>query len=331
MDTDGHRKEFDIERRRTSYPCASVCIRGLIRRLVKWVLIVAAVAVLGVAVAVGLTLRRVYYGTHVYETVPPDLPAQLPAPAILVFSKTNGFRHEEAIPAANRAIKSIAQTHGWGAFFTENGAAFNRRDLSRFAATVWNNTSGDVLTADQKDAFRNYMENGGGFVGIHGAGGDPRYEWHWYVESLLGAQFKGHPLHPQFQSATVRVEAPGDAATRHLPAEWIRTDEWYSFQKSPRADDVKVLATLDERTYRPKLFWKDISMGNDHPIVWKHCVGNGRVFYSAMGHTASSYQEPLHLKMLESAIAWAAGVAGEECDPSRVPDCPGCAARPAAK
>jgi type 1 glutamine amidotransferase len=57
-------------------------------------------------------------------------------------------------------------------------------------------------------------------------------------------------------------------------------------------------------------------MGADHPIVWKHCVGRGRAFYSALGHTPSAYQEPLHLRMLEGAIAWAAGQAGEGCSGS---------------
>ncbi len=283
------------------------------RRVVKWSLIVAAVMFVGLAVSVGLTLRRAYRGTHVYETAAPALPAQLRTPAILVFSKTNGFRHDEAIPASNVALRAIADARGWGTFFTENGAVFNRDDLRRFAATIWNNTSGDVLTGEQKDAFRAYIEGGGGFVGIHAAGGDPRYEWRWYVDTLLGAQFKGHPLRPQFQSATVRVEDPGDPATRELPTEWTRTDEWYSFEKSPRGNGVQVLATLDERTYRPKLLWMDISMGADHPIVWKHCVGKGRVFYSAMGHTASSYQEPFYLRMLDGAMAWAAGVAEGTC------------------
>src|SRR5262245_49230827 len=101
------------------------------------------------------------------------MPAQLTTPAILVFSKTNGFRHNETIPAASAALEAIAREHGWGIFFTENGAVFNHDSLTRFAATVWNNTSGDVLTADQKEAFRDYIENGGGFVGLHCAGGDP--------------------------------------------------------------------------------------------------------------------------------------------------------------
>lgn len=261
----------------------------------------------------GIVLHRFYYGTHVYETAPPRLPAQLDQPAILVFSKTNGFRQDDAVRAANAALAAIAKNRGWSAFFTENGAVFNRTDLSRFAATVWNNTSGDVLTPGQKQAFRSYIENGGGFAGIHGAGGDPRYEWRWYVERLIGAQFKGHPLNPQFQRAVIHVEDPNDIAMTGLPKEWSRVDEWYSFEKSPRGEGVKVLATLDERTYSPKMLWKDISMGADHPIIWKHCVGKGRVFYSALGHSASTYREPPHLSELEGGIAWAAGLAGDGC------------------
>ena len=285
----------------------------MVKQIAKWSLLAIAVLFIVGAVYAGMMFHRVYYGRHVYETVSPKLPEQLSHPAILVFSKTNGFREDDAVLASNAALATIAKNRGWSAFFTENGAVFNPTDLDRFDVTVWNNTSGDVLTPDQKQAFRRYIENGGGFVGIHGAGGDPRYEWPWYVETLIGAQFKGHPLNPQFQRAVVHIEDPNDVTVRGLPQEWSRVDEWYSFEKGPKGEGVKVLATLDERTYRPKMMWKDISMGSDHPIIWKHCVGKGRAFYSALGHSASTYQEPLHLKELEGAIAWASGLAGDEC------------------
>jgi len=283
------------------------------KRMSKWLLLALGILILSLVGYGGFGFYRVYYGKHIYETVPPELPAQLNEPAILVFSKTNGFREDDAIKAANAALATIAKSRGWSTFFTENGAVFNPATLSRFKATVWNNTSGDILTPEQKLAFQAYIENGGGFVGIHGAGGDPHYEWRWYVETLIGAQFKGHPLNPQFQKATVHIEDPDDPATRDLGKEWTRVDEWYSFEKSPRGNGVKVLATLDESTYSPKMLWKDVGMGRDHPIVWKHCVGKGRVFYSALGHSASTYREPLHLKELEGGIAWAAGLEGEAC------------------
>jgi type 1 glutamine amidotransferase len=49
-------------------------------------------------------------------------------------------------------------------------------------------------------------------------------------------------------------------------------------------------------------------MGADHPIIWSHCVGRGRSFYSALGHKGEYYAEPLHVELLEGAIAWAAGL-----------------------
>ena len=99
----------------------------------------------------------------------------------------------------------------------------------------------------------------------------------------------------------------------------MRTDEWYSFEHSPRAKGYRILVSIDEATYSPRqkiplLVDKDLSMGQDHPMVWTHCVGNGRAFYSALGHRAEDYSEPKHLEMIAGAIAWAAGLEGPGCD-----------------
>ena len=279
------------------------------KQILKWTALILAIVFIGAASYAVITINRVLHGKHVYETVAPTVPTQLPAPAILVFSKTNGFREDKAVAEANAALAAIARSQGWSAFFTENGAAFTPAILNRFQATVWNNVSGDVLNASQKAAFQAYMENGGGFVGIHGAGGDFNYEWRWYVETLIGAQFKGHPLGPQFQRATIHIEDPSDPIVRGIGPDWTRVDEWYSFEKSPRGvAGITVLATVDERSYKPKMFWKDIAMGADHPVIWKHPVGQGRAFYSALGHSASAYDEPLYRQVLAGAIAWAAGI-----------------------
>jgi hypothetical protein len=99
---------------------------------------------------------------------------------------------------------------------------------------------------------------------------------------------------------------------RAWPASFEHEDEWYSFERSPREAGVRVLARLDESSYRPREILRDLGMG-DHPIVWSHCVGRGRAFYSALGHGAASYARPEHAQMLEGAIAWAAGLEGS-CD-----------------
>jgi type 1 glutamine amidotransferase len=269
------------------------------------------------ATTIGPSLYRVLVGLNRYEYVPPVLPDRLHEIAILIFSKTNGFRDDEAIKAATTALIGISQRHGWSAVVTDNAAVFNPQQLARFKAVVWNNTSGDVLTTDQRASFKAYIEHGGGFVGIHGAGGDPKYRWRWYVETLIGAQFIGHPFAPQFQEATMHIEDRVNPATRGLGDAWIRRDEWYSFATNPRDLGIHVLATVDEHTYSPMMsllfIHKDLRMG-DHPIIWTHCIGAGRVFYSAIGHAPSTYGEPKHIQLLDGAIVWAAGLEGPPCD-----------------
>ena len=291
-------------------------MKRTIKRVLLWgFLAVALLFAISVARNWG-TIQRVFLGgVKVYETTPPKLPAQIGRPAILVFSKTNGFRHAEAIPAANAMFAQMAKDNGWGYFQTENGATFSPAILSRFDAVVFNNVSGDVFTPEQRAALKAFIENGGGFVGVHGAGGDMRYDWSWYVEHLIGAQFKGHPMDPQFQKATVRIADASHPATQGLPASWQRTDEWYSFDRSPRAAGYHVLATLDESTYKPRgPFGQDLAMGKDHPIAWWHCAGKGRALYSALGHTASAYAEPEYRAMLQGAVRWALRREGTGCD-----------------
>ena len=55
-------------------------------------------------------------------------------------------------------------------------------------------------------------------------------------------------------------------------------------------------------------------MAADHPIVWSHCVGQGRALYSGLGHQASAYAEPEHRKLLEEAVAWSMGLHPGACD-----------------
>ena len=295
-------------------------MHGVLKQLAWSVLALFGAILLVLAAWIGPMLYRVYVGLDRYETVPPALPSDLGDRAILIFSKTNGFRDGTQIDAANAALIAAARHQGWTPFATENGAVFDPQILHRFRAVVWNSVSGDVLTPAQRAAFKTWLEHGGGFVGLHGAGGDLQYAWPWYANDVIGARFIGHTLGPQIQPATLRIEDRNHPATLGLGASWTRSDEWYSFASSPRALGYHILVTIDERSYRPAerllpfLPVKDIRMGRDHPMIWTHCVGDGRVFYSALGHTAASYAEPQYIRMLTGAIAWAAGYDGPTCD-----------------
>jgi uncharacterized protein len=230
---------------------------------------------------------------------PAAAPAPTPAPtpsgglSVLVFTKTAGFRHP-SIPAGVAAIERLGAEHGFAVTATEDAGAFTAAGLAPHQAVVWLSTTGDVLDAAQQAAFERYLEDGGGYVGIHAAA-DTEYGWPWYGE-LVGAWFRRHPA---VQEATVRVEDRAHPSTARLPDPWVHTDEWYDFRTNPRPG-VRVLMSLDESSYTGG------SM-RDHPITWCRDVGAGRSWYTGLGHTEESYADANVTRMLLGGIRYAAG------------------------
>jgi type 1 glutamine amidotransferase len=237
-------------------------------------------------------------------------------PALLIFQKINGFRDGPSVEAGEKAWRAVAARKGWNVVVTDRGGAMTPATLAHFDAVVWNNVSGDVLTLRQRAAFRSYVEHGGGFVGVHGSGGDLAYFWDWYADDLIGARFRGHPNAPSYQDARVQVDRPANAITRGIAANWMLKDEWYSFDRSPRAGGANVLLTLDETSYAPIAAGASIAMG-DHPIAWTRCVGHGRAFYSAIGHRPETYADARYMRLLDQAVDWAAGKGETRCTSGR--------------
>lgn len=227
--------------------------------------------------------------------------AALPAAAqadfeVLVFSKTEGFRHA-SIPDGIETVRALGEAHGFAVTATEDAAHFTPDSLGRYAVVLFLNTTGNVLNETQQAAFQQYIREDGGFVGVHSAS-DTEYDWPWY-NRLVGAYFDGHP---PVQEATITVTDSTHPSTRMLPNPWVRTDEWYSFRDVQ--DGLNVLLRLDEGSY-------DLdgapAMGADHPIAWYHTVDGGRAWYTALGHTSKTYDEPLFRAHLWGGIQWAAG------------------------
>lgn len=214
--------------------------------------------------------------------------------SILVFSKTTGFRHD-SIPAGQEAILKLGIERGWTVAFTENAEEFKPAKLKAFDAVVFLSTTGKPLDARQQKALVGFIHGGGGFVGVHAAA-DCMYDWPWYGE-LVGAFFLQHPAQ---QDAVVHIEDTSDPSTSFLPNPWTRHDEWYDYRTDPRAN-VHVLASLDQASYTGS------KMGTDHPIMWRHEFEGGRSWYTGMGHTIESFQDPLFVRMLGAGIEWACG------------------------
>lgn len=209
---------------------------------------------------------------------------------LLVFSKTEGYRHA-SIPDGAEAIRQLAAEHNLIADHTEDASIFTSDSLNSYRAIIFLNTTGDVLNEEQQAAFKSYIQQGGGFAGIHAAT-DTEYEWPWYGD-MVGAYFESHP---QIQEARLEVIDQNHPSTRSLPEEWIRTDEWYNFTDINPA--INVLINLDESSYEGG------ENGEDHPIAWYHEFDGGKVFYTAGGHTSESYSSEQFLNHVWGGIEY---------------------------
>jgi type 1 glutamine amidotransferase len=268
---------------------------------------ILSVVVIIAAASAGYALHRMRWlpwQKPVFEkAIPPNCVATTKK-AILIFSKTNGYRHA-SIEAGVKAIKREVQKRGWAMVATENGAYFNEICLKSYKAVVFLSPTGDFLTDEQQKAFEQYIENGGGYAGIHSAS-DCEYDWEWYG-TLLGTRFRSHTFLPYpIPKAEIVTEPGSHPAIDGLPARWSKNDEWYNFHESVRGKPgFQVLLTVDESTY--PAFWPK-AMRGDHPIAWSRSVGKGRMFYTAIGHNASTFSDPTAMKHIMGGIAWAGGL-----------------------
>ena len=253
-------------------------------------------------------MYKVKYGFPVsYETDAPTIDFPSGQRAVLLFSKSTGFRHGESIETGKQVFDDLAKKNNWFLYSTEEGGVFNPEQLAKFDAVIFNNSTGRLLNDDQQKVFQEYVENGGSLIGIHGAG-DDSHHWDWYEQNLVGSLFSHHSLNPQFQETEITLDAvPDSLMSQGLPARWTHADEWYVFFENPRDKGFNIIYTIDGEKINPDgniLFTKDknFGMGKDHPVAWYRVTGKGRTFYTSIGHDATAWKQEAFVKMLENAV-----------------------------
>jgi cytochrome c len=212
---------------------------------------------------------------------------------VLVFSSTKGFRHS-SIKAGKAAFLKLATEKGFQVDTTENAAVFTENNLKKYRAVVFLSTTGNVLNDAQQNAFERFIQAGGGYLGVHAAT-DTEYDWPWYTK-LAGGQFASHPGRPNVQVGKMHVLDKSHISTAHMPESFDRKDEFYDIKNFNK--DVKVLVTVDEKTY------KEGKMGDYHPMAWYHEYDGGRSFYTNWGHTDETFSEALVLDHIWGGLQW---------------------------
>jgi uncharacterized protein len=151
-------------------------------------------------------------------------------------------------------------------------------------------------------------DEGKGFVAAHTA--LTAFEnWPEFGE-LLGGRYDGHPWNTA--AGTIINDGRDFPATAHFPPTFALTDEFYQ-ASSFSPEKARVLLRLDVTKMPPNDAYhgKDGSM----PLVWAKNYGKGRVFYSSLGHAASTWDDRDVAQMYFEAIKWALGLTAGDATP----------------
>ncbi|MGB1805689.1 MAG: ThuA domain-containing protein [Flavobacteriaceae bacterium] len=214
---------------------------------------------------------------------------------VLVLTATEGYVHKEAIPAGKELLIRLGKENGFNVLHARQSTALESVDFSSLDAMVFLCTTLDIFNSQQEALVKNYIQNGGGYVGIHAAA-DTEYDWPWYGQ-LVGAYFESHP--EGTPRATLTTLETDTQFTNHLPASWSIDDEWYNYTFQNEA--LIPLLNLEESSYVGG------TNGNTHPITWYHDFDGGRSFYTGLGHKRTTYEDPRFIQLLQKGLVYAMG------------------------
>jgi type 1 glutamine amidotransferase len=171
-----------------------------------------------------------------------------------------------------------------------------------------------ALDDSQKAELLSFVKDDGkGFVAAHTAT-TAFLGWPEFGE-MLGGRYDGHPWGST--TGTLINEDPSFPATRHFgAAPFTFTDEFYQAKDYSR-DKLRVLLRLDVSKMPPN---DEVHRTDgDFPLVWAKMYGKGRVFYSALGHAASTWDDRDIDQMYFEAIKWAMGLTDADVTPRPLP------------
>lgn len=205
-------------------------------------------------------------------------------PRLLVVTATAGFRHD-SIATAEMVIERLATARGVDVLYardeSEMRTRLTARELQSISAVFFVNTTGE-LPATTREALLTWIRGGGTFAGFHSA----TDTWHASPEyiSMIGAEFESHP---DPSEVVIDVVDPTHKATRTLVTPLVIFEEIYRF-KNFTPSEVKPLLVLR----------------GGHPLAWEKTFGEGRVFYSALGHREDIWLAEWFGRHVDGAISW---------------------------
>lgn len=252
---------------------------------------------------------------------------------VLFFSKSSGYEHDMIKrkngmrSKAENILAELGDKHGIDFSFSKDGSLFTPDYLAQFDAFFFYTTGvltepgtdkNPPMTPEGKQAFLDAIKNGKGFIGTHSAAdtfhtgegkgvgeGKAPTRYANYGDKadpyvlMLGGEFIRHGSQQKAHQRCVDKKFPGMSA---VPDDFGPQEEWYSLKDF--APNLHVL--LVQETGGMKKTGPDVVYDRPpYPSTWARMYGEGRVFYTSMGHRDDVWTNPVFQSVLMGGLGWA--------------------------
>jgi type 1 glutamine amidotransferase len=218
-------------------------------------------------------------------------------PRLLVVTVTKGFRHD-SIPTAEKLVERLATRSGaftvdFARTDEELAAKLGPSGRGAYAGVYFAHTSGDLPIPDPQ-GFLDWIATGRGLVGTHSAS-DTFPGFAPYLD-MLGGHFLRHG--PNHVKVGLLVKDGSHPVARAVPQPLEVLDEIYEFE---RYDPARVHLLLYVAKH------PETGAPGEYPLAWTREHGQGRVFYTALGHRDDVLESEWYGAHLLAGIKWALG------------------------
>ena len=239
------------------------------------------------------------------------VPAALPAAdgkkvKVLYLTQSVGFRHApvtrkspDELASSEKAFIDYGKSSGlFDVEPTQDAKVITPEKLKEIDVLAFYTTGALPISAENWKAVQDWVASGkGGFIGIHSA---TDTQWDYAGEGMnytkfINGQFAGHPWN-QGSKIVVATHEVSHPTVKMWGESAPFSDEIYQYRNyDPGA--VRVLQSLD-------FAGTEIKKPYHVPITWVRQVGKGRLFYTNLGHTPKTWEDPRFREQLVEAVKW---------------------------
>jgi type 1 glutamine amidotransferase len=236
---------------------------------------------------------------------------------VLYFTRSGGFEHSvvkrsgAALSYSDNVLTEIGKKFGFDVECTKDGRVFDK-NLDRYDAIAFF-TSGDLtgpsqdgappMTLAGKQKLLDAISEGKGFVGFHSATDSfhskgEQFETQTAVDpyvAMIGGEFVKHGAQ---QEASLVITGGFPGVNMAMGEGIAFTEEWYALKNF--AKDLHVVLVQETLMMKGDMYRRP-----EYPETWVHMHGQGRVFYTSLGHREEIWDDPFFQSIIMGGLSWA--------------------------